>query len=219
MAPPPGTWPGWPLRRWENEDFRALCGLEELRLAYGNPPYNRTLYTTNALLERFPEAIGVKTGYTDGAGVLPGVRRRAGRHHPDYRHAGRGGCDRHPHPPLRALFPAAGPGGPVRLHRRADGAGGGRRRGGGPPSCRRPSPGRRCSRGSTRSLSGRWRPPGSSTRRWRRGRPWAGCGSSPAGQTVYETALVAGGGGGRPSGRRAADLLAFCRGFFHGTGH
>ena len=52
----------------ENENFRALCGLEELRLAYGNPPYNRTLYTTNALLERCPEAIGVKTGYTDGAG-------------------------------------------------------------------------------------------------------------------------------------------------------
>ena len=117
----------------ENEDFRALCGLEELRLAYGNPPYNRTLYTTNALLERFPEAIGVKTGYTDGAGFcLVSAAERDGTT-PDYRHAGRGGCDRHPHPPLRALFPAAGPGGPVRLHRRADGAGGGRRRRGGLP--------------------------------------------------------------------------------------
>lgn len=38
-------------------------------MAFGNPPYNRSLYTTNKLLERYPYAIGVKTGYTDDAGL------------------------------------------------------------------------------------------------------------------------------------------------------
>lgn len=38
-------------------------------MAFGNPPYNRSIYTTNKLLERYPPAIGVKTGYTEDAGL------------------------------------------------------------------------------------------------------------------------------------------------------
>ena len=53
----------------ENEDFADIVSKEEIRMAYGNPPYNRSVYTTNKLLERYPYAIGVKTGYTDGAGL------------------------------------------------------------------------------------------------------------------------------------------------------
>lgn len=53
----------------ENEDFADIVSKQEIRMAFGNPPYNRSLYTTNKLLERYPYAIGVKTGYTDGAGL------------------------------------------------------------------------------------------------------------------------------------------------------
>lgn len=53
----------------ENEDFADIVSKQEIRLAFGNPPYNRSLYTTNKLLERYPYAIGVKTGYTDDAGL------------------------------------------------------------------------------------------------------------------------------------------------------
>ena len=53
----------------ENEDFEDIVSKQEIRMAFGNPPYNRSLYTTNKLLERYPYAIGVKTGYTDDAGL------------------------------------------------------------------------------------------------------------------------------------------------------
>lgn len=53
----------------ENEDFEDIVSKQEIRMAFGNPPYNRSLYTTNKLLERYPYAIGVKTGYTDNAGL------------------------------------------------------------------------------------------------------------------------------------------------------
>lgn len=53
----------------ENEDFADIVSKEEIRMAFGNPPYNRSIYTTNKLLERYPYAIGVKTGYTDDAGL------------------------------------------------------------------------------------------------------------------------------------------------------
>ena len=53
----------------ENEDFADIVSEQEIRMAFGNPPYNRSLYTTNKLLERYPYAIGVKTGYTDDAGL------------------------------------------------------------------------------------------------------------------------------------------------------
>ena len=44
----------------ENEDFADIVSKQEIRMAFGNPPYNRSLYTTNKLLERYPYAIGVK---------------------------------------------------------------------------------------------------------------------------------------------------------------
>ena len=53
----------------ENEDFADIVSKQEIRMAFGNPPYNRSLYTTNKLLERYPYAVGVKTGYTDDAGL------------------------------------------------------------------------------------------------------------------------------------------------------
>lgn len=53
----------------ENKDFADIVSKQEIRMAFGNPPYNRSLYTTNKLLERYPYAIGVKTGYTDDAGL------------------------------------------------------------------------------------------------------------------------------------------------------
>ena len=53
----------------ENEDFADIASQQEMRMAFGNPPYNRSIYTTNKLLERYPPAIGVKTGYTEDAGL------------------------------------------------------------------------------------------------------------------------------------------------------
>ena len=53
----------------ENEGFADIVSKQQIRMAFGNPPYNRSLYTTNKLLERYPYAIGVKTGYTDDAGL------------------------------------------------------------------------------------------------------------------------------------------------------
>ena len=35
----------------ENEDFADIVSQQEMRMAFGNPPYNRSIYTTNKLLE------------------------------------------------------------------------------------------------------------------------------------------------------------------------
>ena len=98
----------------ENEDFADIVSQQEMRMAFGNPPYNHSIYTTNKLLERYPPAIGVKTGYTEDAGLClvtaaeqDGTRlivvtlRR---------------CERPP-AAVRAFLSAAGPGGPVGLYR------------------------------------------------------------------------------------------------------
>ncbi len=64
----------------ENEDFANIVNKESQRLAFGNPPYNRTLTNTNKLLEEYPYAIGVKTGYTDEAGnCLVSVAEKDGK--------------------------------------------------------------------------------------------------------------------------------------------
>lgn len=55
-------------------------------MAFGNPPYNRSLYTTNKLLERYPYAIGVKTGYTDDAGLCLVTAAEKDGYPADYRH-------------------------------------------------------------------------------------------------------------------------------------
>lgn len=52
----------------ENPDFLEMCSSRRLALEFGNPPYSRTLYNHNRLLERYEYAIGVKTGFTKTAG-------------------------------------------------------------------------------------------------------------------------------------------------------
>lgn len=52
----------------QSKDFREICSKKSISLNYGNPPYARTLYNTNKLLERYEYCIGVKTGFTDEAG-------------------------------------------------------------------------------------------------------------------------------------------------------
>lgn len=52
----------------KNEDFRHICSQKSMSVNFGNPPYARTLYNTNKLLDRYQYCIGVKTGFTDEAG-------------------------------------------------------------------------------------------------------------------------------------------------------
>lgn len=51
----------------KNEDFRAICCLEKVKLCYGDPPYDRWLMNTNKLLKSCEGVVGVKTGFTDKA--------------------------------------------------------------------------------------------------------------------------------------------------------
>ena len=63
-----------------NEDFAAICGREQMRVCFGNPPYLRTLTNTNKLLTMDDTVIGVKTGFTDAAGrCLVSAAERDGR--------------------------------------------------------------------------------------------------------------------------------------------
>ncbi len=48
--------------------FRSVCSSEKVTLSYGNPPYNRTLYNHNRLLESYEYALGIKTGFTKKSG-------------------------------------------------------------------------------------------------------------------------------------------------------
>ncbi|MBE6854965.1 MAG: D-alanyl-D-alanine carboxypeptidase [Ruminococcus sp.] len=52
----------------KNEDFRAICSQPSAKVAFGDPPYERTLKNTNKLLTSCEGVIGVKTGFTDEAG-------------------------------------------------------------------------------------------------------------------------------------------------------
>ena len=51
----------------ENPDFREICCKESAKVEFGTPPYGRWLKNHNKLLNLYPYAIGVKTGYTDDA--------------------------------------------------------------------------------------------------------------------------------------------------------
>ncbi len=51
----------------ENEEFAAICSQPEMRVSYGNPPYQRWLDNHNRLLNDYEGCIGVKTGFTDKA--------------------------------------------------------------------------------------------------------------------------------------------------------
>lgn len=48
--------------------FRSVCSSKKATLSYGNPPYKRTLYNHNRLLESYKYALGIKTGFTKKSG-------------------------------------------------------------------------------------------------------------------------------------------------------
>lgn len=48
--------------------FRSVCSSKKVTLSYGNPPYKRTLYNHNRLLESYKYAFGIKTGFTKKSG-------------------------------------------------------------------------------------------------------------------------------------------------------
>lgn len=52
----------------KNETFREICGTKQVKLKFGDPPYERWLTNTNKLLSLYDGCIGVKTGFTDEAG-------------------------------------------------------------------------------------------------------------------------------------------------------
>ena len=114
----------------QNPVFAEMAGQKRLALTYGNPPYRRSLLNHNRLLSLYPDAIGIKTGFTKKGGTLPGLRRPAGRGDP---HCGDPELRRrleHPYGPLRAVFPhghspgAAPPGGDYPAGNRRGGPGG-----------------------------------------------------------------------------------------------
>ncbi|MEG2597193.1 MAG: D-alanyl-D-alanine carboxypeptidase family protein [Oscillospiraceae bacterium] len=52
----------------QNADFKKICAQKSAKLSYGNPPYDRWLSNHNKLLKIYPDAIGIKTGFTKKAG-------------------------------------------------------------------------------------------------------------------------------------------------------
>lgn len=62
-----------------NPEFAAICSQKTAKLTYGNPPYARTLTNHNRLLWSYPDAIGVKTGFTKKSGrCLVSAAKRGG---------------------------------------------------------------------------------------------------------------------------------------------
>lgn len=51
-----------------NQKFLSVCSKKKETLTYGNPPYKRTLYNHNRLLDRYDYALGIKTGFTKKSG-------------------------------------------------------------------------------------------------------------------------------------------------------
>ena len=63
----------------ENPEFVSICSDKSETLTYGNPPYRRTLTNHNKLLWSYPDAIGMKTGFTKKSGrCLVSAARRNG---------------------------------------------------------------------------------------------------------------------------------------------
>lgn len=52
----------------KNEKFRQVVSTKEIRVEYGNPPYSRSLFGHNKLLDNYEWANGIKTGYTSKSG-------------------------------------------------------------------------------------------------------------------------------------------------------
>ncbi|MEG0753580.1 MAG: D-alanyl-D-alanine carboxypeptidase family protein [Angelakisella sp.] len=51
-----------------NPTFLEMCSAKRLSLHFGNPAYDRSLYNHNRLLNIYPPAIGIKTGFTRESG-------------------------------------------------------------------------------------------------------------------------------------------------------
>ncbi len=51
-----------------NPKFLSVCSKQKATLTYGNPPYRRTLYNHNKLLDYYDYALGIKTGFTKKSG-------------------------------------------------------------------------------------------------------------------------------------------------------
>lgn len=51
----------------KNEDFRAICSQRQIKLNFGDPPFDRWLTNSNKLLGYSDDFVGVKTGFTDKA--------------------------------------------------------------------------------------------------------------------------------------------------------
>ena len=52
----------------KNPKFASVCSLKKATVSYGNPPYLRTLYNHNKLLDYYDFALGIKTGFTKKSG-------------------------------------------------------------------------------------------------------------------------------------------------------
>lgn len=52
----------------KNPLFLSVCSSKKKTLTYGNPPYSRTLYNHNRLLDYYDYALGIKTGFTKKSG-------------------------------------------------------------------------------------------------------------------------------------------------------
>ncbi len=63
----------------QNPEFARMAGEKRLSLAFGSPPYQRSLLNHNRLLSLYPDTIGIKTGFTKTAGrCLVSAARRDG---------------------------------------------------------------------------------------------------------------------------------------------
>lgn len=62
-----------------NPEFAQICSQKKATLTYGNPPYSRTLTNHNRLLWSYPDALGIKTGFTKKSGrCLVSAAKRGG---------------------------------------------------------------------------------------------------------------------------------------------
>lgn len=52
----------------KNKKFKEVVSTKSIRVEYGNPPYSRSLFGHNKLLENYEWANGIKTGYTSKSG-------------------------------------------------------------------------------------------------------------------------------------------------------
>lgn len=62
-----------------NPAFRSICSQKQMSVRFGNPPYSRTFTNHNRLLWLYPDAFGIKTGFTRKSGrCLVSAAKRGG---------------------------------------------------------------------------------------------------------------------------------------------